>query len=127
MKRPVVDVKRSVHDVLLEVLRNIDVHGPLCANTGICANIGEELSAADEEWMYRQDLECIVTEFLDIACKWSRFSGLYSYPVPGPADSPCAFSYFVDVGYRIGFWVGEYGQNRKDLLKFVIEYLEKSK
>ena len=56
--------------------------------------------------------------------KWERFSGDDFFPVPSPTphlESPCeAFLAADDI---LDYWYGAYGENRKELLQFLIDQI----
>lgn len=50
---------------------------------------------------------------------WPHFSGNYLYPVPHPLEAAYGFRHTVDM------WAGEYGELRKDLMRFLIQLAER--
>lgn len=123
VERPIVNLKkeRSGDEVLLEVLQIIDEYGPSDVYEGICANIVNEMDSADPLWR-EGDNRDLVGEFLDVTLGWEGFSGFYHYPVPSPDEHLRPFSYYDSA---VLMWEGEYGESRRALLKFAIEFLKK--
>ncbi|ASD52151.1 hypothetical protein KNT64_gp199 [Pseudomonas phage PspYZU05] len=63
-------------------------------------------------------VNCTVSIFNEITTKWPKFSGDKGYPVPGTHGDSAEYAY-----YNCYIWKGEYGDLRKELLDFAIEYL----
>lgn len=81
------------------------------ADFGICR-------LADIEWW--SDEELVLDNIFSL---WPDYSGSLSFPVPAPESSNftrcTAFTWLLK-------WQGDYGELRKSLLNFCIEYLEES-
>jgi len=89
---------------LLDNLRKLRDDGPQMLYFGICHNIQDEH----------------VDDFIELASRWPKYSGCREYPVPHPTMSPVvAFSVWMNL------WEGEYGENRRELLSWSIEELER--
>ena len=121
--RPIVDLRnnRAASEVLLDVLRIIEAHGPSDIHEGICANIMIEMDSADPRWI-KGDNRYMVSDFLDVAREWEGFSGFHHYPVPSPDEHLCPSLHYDATELM---WEGKYGENRKALLKFAIAFLKK--
>lgn len=55
-----------------------------------------------------------------VSMLWPKFSGYPYYPVPSASDATAESAYVT----TIRMWRGKYGANRRELLSFIIEYLE---
>lgn len=58
--------------------------------------------------------------FLEIASKWPKYSGVMAFPVPykfGDLNLP---GYAFQTQFK---WEGQYGEDRRELLDFAINYL----
>lgn len=54
---------------------------------------------------------------------WPKFSGSLMYPVPSNGNDPST-AFNNNIFCRKSMWEGEYGQNRMELLDWLIEQLE---
>lgn len=122
MERPVAQISGSdkIEDVLLKILEIIDKYGPSDEDEGICSNIVAELAFTEAYWKDPYKFKALRYCFMGIACHWPRHSGRYFFPVPGPHSSD------PEIAYQNGvfpLWEGEYGDSRRELLKFVIQQI----
>lgn len=91
---------------LLERLIKLRDEGPKYFNVGICHNTLFDIWT-DEEY----------NQYLTIVKTWPKWSGNPYFPVPHPTKGPhVAFNRGLE-----NIWIGEYGQNRKELLDFLIQ------
>ena len=112
------DPKQLVLAACVELLRLADegkVHAPYC---GICHNIDYLLwndrttdDSYEEAWEF---FNAHVTEV--VWRHWPKFSGATDYPIPGGRD---VYWNRPETGY----WKGEQGELRRELLEFTIEQL----
>ena len=112
------DPKQLVLAACVELLRLADegkVHTPSC---GICHNIGDQLYIdVDDDEVCANALEFFDTVVTyKIWTSWPKFSGCNAYPIPGGQD---VYWNLPETGY----WTGEQGQLRRELLQFTIEQL----
>ena len=104
--------------LLLEALRTIDIDAP--SRLGICPHVVNYLN--DSHYYH---ISCIgVVDFLGQYFEsWPKFSGNPDYPVPHPSLPPReAFARCTEGKFNKDT---EYGRNRRELLAFLIEQLEK--
>lgn len=95
--------------------------------SAICINVCAKLRKLPQ---YQRNISQEREELVDmLAClfkKWSKYSGVPSYPVPSVTLGLTAYGQFSIVAIDRGsFWEGEYGELRKELLQFCIDTLTK--
>jgi len=81
---------------------------------GLCWHLGANASYE----FYR----AVCDSFTRIMATWPRFSGDYLFPVPHPYMTP--EHAFECCRHRDSFWLGEYGENRLQLLNHSILMIE---
>lgn len=70
-------------------------------------------------WLYENDV-LVPLELTEAFTHWPRFSGNKAYPVPHSVLTPEKAYY----SKKLPKWEGEYGEARKELLEFLIKYIE---
>lgn len=123
MNRPKVNIaalsnlspEKLVESILREILYLVMTHGPIDENLGICGQIRLELLRAKFSFGSKE-ADKIKDLFLDLARKWPKYSGDKTFPVPYKCEPSVAFTF-------LPLWQGEYGDNRRELLKFVIQQI----
>ncbi len=78
------------------------------SDMGICYKL--ELSGTSD---------CVRQEFLLTARQWPKYSGHALFPVPHPKRRP------VDAFINCPKWEGEYGDNRRELVMFLLDNIER--
>ena len=89
----------------------------------ICAQV---LSVVESE---SSDLASIREDLSKVSSRWSEFSGNDVYPVPAPKSFRkvcCKNSPDKEAFGQLDRWDGEYGDSRRDLLQFAIDYTKES-
>lgn len=97
---------------LLE-LNDLVMSGRINTSFGICGNILHLYpEGSDHYWLWRN---------LTTACRmWDKFSGDVYYPVPAPTGSLLSpLRIYSEIENQ---WEGEYGDLRRELLAWCIEY-----
>jgi len=104
----------------LESLK-LEVDRGIVANCGICT-----LAALTP---YTIDESAAITHYTidelimdNIVSVWPDFSGDYYYPVPSPICGQSSYHAY----WELRKWEGAYGEKRKELLNFCIDYLKES-
>jgi hypothetical protein len=125
MSRPVANtsITDSPLKILVECLAIIEKHGPIYDLSGICLNLANEMYEVFKSVWYsmeRQVVKEVQEEFAAICCHWPKFSGNRDFPVPGIRTSPVD-AYHATVCEGESLWVGEYGELRKELVKFALK------
>ena len=112
---------KKVYEVLIEIKEAVDSGTP--PSCGLCECV-YNLSGNNDIINSRWDRYSILC-FKD----WKHFNGSTTYPVPDPNNLEpdnaygTNFSIFNDTHQNDrAFWVGEYGELRKDLLNHCIEW-----
>lgn len=120
-ERPLADTKldATAAEILAACLHVIAEYGPRYDNLGICMNIDMEVDEStrgrplEEVFAIRGDVR---EKFSELAQKWPQFSGDFDYPVPSPYAG-----YSAETAYHHRMkWIGEYGELRRSLLRFVL-------
>lgn len=106
--------------LVLDALRSIDIDAP--SSLGICTHVAVYLNDSHDCHIAYMG----VTDFLEQYFEsWPKFSGNPDYPVPHPLLTPAeAFSTYAHAGMMFTTH-SEYGRNRRELLAFLIEELER--
>lgn len=114
------------HALLLKVLKQVEKYqkgfqagGPACeelnSSYAICSSVELVMYEMDEFDPARHwDV------IFDLFSRWPEFSGNLRFPVPHPTESPQ--DGFFSTSWNM--WLGEYGEARFRLLRFMIETLE---
>lgn len=105
--------KSTAQMQILCALKAIRDDGPKLPHFGICSNV--TILRYPSTWATLPTDEVLYELFK----KWPKATGNPAFPVPHPHLSPIAA--FAEPH----LWEGEYGNNRKELLVFMIEQLEK--
>lgn len=113
-------VKQKVLAACVELLRLADEGKVGDLRKGICNNIDNLLwDTRTTDDSYREASVFFDTHVADVMWpRWPKFSGSVAYPIPGGHDV------YYDM-YEGGYWVGEQGELRRELLQFTIEQLSK--
>jgi len=89
----------------------------------ICAQV-TSITESDSD-----NLTSIREDLRKVASRWSGFSGNSVYPVPAPKNFRkvcCKKSPDKEAFSELDRWDGEYGDSRRDLLQFAIDYTKES-
>ena len=112
------DPKQLVLAAFVELLRLADEGKVGDLRNGICNNIDNLLwNTFDTPSSYDDAWEFFDSHVADVVWpRWPKFSGSTAYPIPGGQD---VYWNLPETGY----WKGEQGQLRRELLQFTIEQL----
>lgn len=106
--------KAIAQKYMLHALKTLRDEGPSRPSFGICSNvdaglvvIGTHCTPSTDAVMY------------ELFSRWPKFTGTLEFPVPHPHLTPAAAYAEPKI------WEGTYGDNRKELLNFMIAELEK--
>lgn len=100
-----------------DVLPTVNTDNPaLSRRGGICFNL-HRLSRSKYAETYGEEKIVLVYQFVSTSAgSWPKWSGLRKFPVPHPCLRPSdAFHDTLDL------WAGQYGENRRDLVRHLIE------
>lgn len=106
--------KAIAQKYMLGALKIIRDNGPNHQRFGICSNVDAALISIGTQCTPSTD--AVMYELFE---KWPKFTGTPEFPVPHPHLTPAAAYAEPDI------WEGTYGDNRKELLNFMIAELEK--
>lgn len=101
---------------------------PLDKGCGLCTNIDLVVSAYVKSipGNYVSACECLsLTRQLrwHVFSQWPLYSGEQNYPVPSAHPDGAAYAAY-SIAFEEGtLWTGEYGDLRRDLCQFTIDYL----
>lgn len=106
---------------LLEALKNLQSPDfDLDTDTGICWNVSRQIF--DGQIFDGQIVKSYKKQLTGIFQKWPKYSGNADYPVT--STDKCADEEMMYNSVQ-NLWIDDYGDLRKELLQFCIDYLEK--
>lgn len=120
MSRPIANIKAedSPAEILAKCLDIIIQQGPMVSTVGICSNIDLEYCQTST---YNEMFRSVKYLFKDLSEKWEKYSGDSCYPIPSSGIPEQ--DYFISARHNT-LWVGEQGELRMELMKFVKELCE---
>lgn len=101
---PVVNKPRAMTTFLHQAM-------PICSSLRYLAQLNSGISLGDRP---------LEMGFMQTA-KWSNYSGNLTYPVPAPVEAKTGPEYMYHTTNQRDYYAGVYGQNRKDLLKYLVK------
>ena len=122
MSRPKANIKAedSPAEILAKCLDIIIQHGPMVSVVGICTNIDLEYYQTST---YTEMLRSSKGLFKELSKKWEKYSGDSCYPIPSSGN--LEQDYYISSRHNT-LWVGEQGELRMELMKFVKKLCEES-
>ena len=108
----------------LNILRRIrDEPALRTSNKGICPIVQELM---EKEGMQPSSFGSVQRMLKDTFKEWDKFSGDELYPVPSPRHkNSTPYNTYRKYYESNDMWQGPYGELRKELLEFTIEFIEK--
>ena len=110
----------NVNKIVLKALKELKVfvdngnENKYSIHEGICSNT---LDIILKRYSYRIELDTTEYDFFPFKY-WSEYSGDFKFPVKCPLGREARFAYLK----ADNMWTGEYGEARKRLLDFLIDY-----